>query len=56
METTSQEKLIQFIHSLTNAECEMIVSFLMQENYTLGEADCSAPIGGMVFDSNPGNE
>ena len=32
METTAQEKLIQFIHRLTDEECERIVSFLAQEN------------------------
>lgn len=31
METTMQEKLIQFILNLTDEECEMIVSHLMQE-------------------------
>ena len=37
MELTAQEKLIQFIHSLTDEECKIIVSFLMQENMK-GEA------------------
>jgi hypothetical protein len=32
MELTAQEKLIQFIHSLTTEECELIVSRLYQEN------------------------
>lgn len=32
MELTAQEQLIQFIHSLTNEECELIVSRLSQEN------------------------
>jgi hypothetical protein len=32
MELTTQEKLIQFIHSLTDEECERIVSFLTQES------------------------
>ena len=32
METTMQERLIQFINSLTDEECETIVSYLMQEN------------------------
>ena len=31
MEMTMQEKLIQFINNLTDEECEMIVSYLMQE-------------------------
>ena len=26
-----QEKLIQFIHNLTDEECEKIVTYLMQE-------------------------
>lgn len=43
MELTAQEKLTQFIHSLTDEECEMIVSLLMQENSTIGDADCTAP-------------
>ena len=32
MEMTMQEKLIQFIHSLTDEECEMIVSILKKED------------------------
>jgi hypothetical protein len=32
MEQTAQEELIQFIHSLTNEECELIISRLSQEN------------------------
>ena len=32
METTMQEKLIQFILNLTNEECDMIVSHLMQDD------------------------
>ena len=32
MEMTAQEKLIQFIHGLTDEECERIVSFLTKEN------------------------
>lgn len=32
MELTAQEKLIQFIHNLTDEECERIVSFLAQGN------------------------
>lgn len=32
MEMTMQEKLIQFINNLTDAECEKIVSYLMQED------------------------
>jgi hypothetical protein len=32
MELTAQEKLIQFIHSLTVEECDLIVSYLTQEN------------------------
>jgi hypothetical protein len=31
METTMKERLIQFILSLTDEECDMIVSHLMQE-------------------------
>lgn len=50
METTMREKLIQFIHSLTNEECELIVSALKEG---LGDADCTAPRS-MVFDeTNP---
>ena len=30
MEMTMQERLIQFINDLTDEECEMIVSYLMQ--------------------------
>ena len=41
METTMKEKLIQFIHDLTDEECEMIVSHLMQEE-TKAEANLSA--------------
>ena len=43
MDATAQEKLIQFIHSLTDAECEKIVSYLMQEDNTIGDAGCTAP-------------
>jgi hypothetical protein len=43
MELTAQEKLIQFIHSLTDEECQMIVAFLTQEDSTIGDADCTAP-------------
>lgn len=32
MEMTMQEKLLQFIHNLTDEECEKIVSYLMQED------------------------
>lgn len=32
MEASAQEKLIQFIHSLTDEECELIVAYLTQEN------------------------
>lgn len=32
MEMTMQERLIQFINDLTDEECEMIVSYLTQEN------------------------
>jgi hypothetical protein len=32
MELTAQEKLIQFIHNLTDEECKQIVSFLTREN------------------------
>lgn len=32
MELTAQEKLIQFIHSLTDEECKLIISLLAQEN------------------------
>jgi hypothetical protein len=31
METTMKEKLIQFIHNLTDEECEIIVSHLTKE-------------------------
>lgn len=31
MEMTMQERLIQFIHSLTDEECEMIVSALQEQ-------------------------
>ena len=31
MEESAQEKLIQFIHSLTDEECETIVAYLTQE-------------------------
>jgi hypothetical protein len=41
MEMTMQEKLIQFIHNLTDEECEMIVFFLMQEEANQ-EANLSA--------------
>ena len=40
-----REKLIQFIHSLTDEECELIVSLL-----GLGDADCTAPGVIRVFD------
>ena len=43
MELTAQERLIQFIHNLTDEECKLIVSFLMQEGRTIGDADCTAP-------------
>ena len=46
MELTAQEKLIQFIHSLTDEECRTIVAFLTQEDSTIGDADCTAPKGG----------
>ena len=39
MEMTMQEKLIQFIHDLTDEECDLIVSRLMQEET---EANLSA--------------
>jgi hypothetical protein len=39
METTMKERLIQFIHDLTDEECDMIVSHLMQEDT---EANISA--------------
>lgn len=45
METTKQEKLIQFIHSLTDEECKLIVSLL-----GLGDAGCTAPKEVWVFD------
>lgn len=45
METTKQEKLIQFIHSLTDEECKLIVSRL-----GLGDAGCTAPKEVWVFD------
>lgn len=45
METTKQEKLIQFIHSLTDEECKLIISYL-----GLGDADCTAPKEVWVFD------
>ena len=32
METTAQEKLLQFIRNLTDEECEIIVSYLTKEN------------------------
>ena len=32
MEMTMQERLIQFITNLTDEECEMIVSYLTQED------------------------
>jgi hypothetical protein len=32
METTMKEKLIQFIHNLTDEECDIIVSHLMKED------------------------
>ena len=32
MEMTMQERLIQFINDLTDEECEMIVSYLTQED------------------------
>lgn len=37
MELTTREKLIQFIHSLTTEECELIISRLSQEEMK-GEA------------------
>ena len=40
---TAQEKLIQFIHSLTDEECQLIVAYLAQEDSTIGDADCTAP-------------
>jgi hypothetical protein len=42
MELTAQEKLTQFIHSLTDEECKIIVAFLMQDR-TIGDAGCTAP-------------
>ena len=41
MEMTMQEKLIQFILNLTDEECAMIVSHLMQED-TKPEANLPA--------------
>lgn len=41
MEMTMQEKLIQFIHNLTDEECKMIVAYLTQED-TKQEANLSA--------------
>jgi hypothetical protein len=39
MEETAQERLMQFIHSLTDEECKMIVSFIENEKYTIGDSD-----------------
>jgi hypothetical protein len=39
MEETAQERLMQFIHSLSDEECKMIVSFIESEKYTIGDSD-----------------
>ena len=46
MEPTAKEELIQFILSLTEEECELIVS-------TIGDTRCTAPQEVMEFNATP---